>query len=116
MSGTLAPGRLMSCDGVLITPTRSRKTIKLPSIAILEVYMTVQVNIKLDDRLVRDVDWLVDEGHVKTKKEAFERGLVLLLRACKASDLERRIERIREDTEKMPSVTQAVVTSHEEES
>jgi len=78
--------------------------------------MTVQVNLKLDESLVGQVDWLLEKGHVKTRKEAFERGLLLLLRTCKVAELEERIERVREGTENMPSVTEAVVDSHEEES
>jgi len=77
--------------------------------------MTIQINVKLDDHLVKEVEALVENGHVRTKKEAFERGLGLLIRACRASEIEKRIEIIRQGTENMPSLTQAVVESHEEE-
>ncbi len=78
--------------------------------------MTVQVNLKLDESLVKEVDWLLENGHVKTRKEAFERGLLLFLRTCKIPELEERIDRIREGTDNLQSVTEAVVDSHEEES
>jgi Arc/MetJ-type ribon-helix-helix transcriptional regulator len=77
--------------------------------------MMVQVNVKLDDRLVEEVEALVENGHVRTKKEAIERGLGLLIRSYKASEIENRIDKVRQDTEKMPSVTRALVKSHEEE-
>jgi Arc/MetJ family transcription regulator len=81
----------------------------------VEVALVVQVNVKLDERLVREVEKLVEAGHVKTKKEAFERALKLLIRSHKAAELEERIDRLREGTEAMPSVTEAVIESHEEE-
>jgi len=76
--------------------------------------LLVQVNVKLDERLLREVEKLVESGYVKTKKEAFETALRLLIRSHKASELAARIDRIREGTETMPSVTEAVVESHEE--
>jgi len=75
----------------------------------------VQVNVKLDERLVREVEKLVEEGHVKTKKEAFELALQLLIRSHKAAKLEERIDRVRKGTEAIPSITEAVIESHEEE-
>ncbi len=77
--------------------------------------MVVQVNVKLDRSLLDEVEELVRKGYVKTKKEAFEKGLLLLIKMYKASELERRIDTIREGTEGMPSVTQAVMETHEEE-
>jgi len=77
--------------------------------------LVVQVNVKLDEKLLREVEKLVEEGHVKTKKEAFERGLQLLMKSYKARELAERIDRVREGTEAMPSVTEAVIESHEEE-
>lgn len=77
--------------------------------------MVVQVNVKLDEKLVREIEKLVEEGYVKTKKEAFERALRLLIKSRKALELAERINKVREGTETMPSVTEALVKSHEEE-
>jgi len=77
--------------------------------------LVVQVNVKLDERLLREVEKLVEKGHVKTKKEAFERALQLLIKSHKALELAGRIDKVREGTEAMPSVTEAVIESHEEE-
>lgn len=77
--------------------------------------MTVQVNVKLDEKILREVEKLIEKGKVKTKKEAFEKALLLLLRSYKASELAERIDKIREGTELMRSVTEAVIESHEEE-
>lgn len=78
--------------------------------------MTIQVNVKLDERLLKEVERLVKEGRVKTKKEAFERALQLLVKSYKAGELTRRVDEIRDGTEKFPSVTALAVESHEEES
>ncbi len=77
--------------------------------------MKVQVNVKLDEKILREVEKLIEKGRVKTKKEAFEKALLLLLRSYKASELAERIDKIREGTELMRSVTEAVIESHEEE-
>ncbi|MEM3045013.1 MAG: type II toxin-antitoxin system VapB family antitoxin [Candidatus Bathyarchaeia archaeon] len=74
-----------------------------------------QVNVKLDEKLLREVERLIEEGYVKTKKEAFEKALKLLIKSHKASELEERIDRVREGTEGMPSVTEAVMELHGEE-
>jgi len=81
----------------------------------LGVDLVVQVNVKLDEKLVREIERLVEEGYVKTKKEAFERALRLLIKSRKALELAERINKVREGTETMPSVTEALVKSHEEE-
>ncbi|MEM2122148.1 MAG: type II toxin-antitoxin system VapB family antitoxin [Candidatus Bathyarchaeia archaeon] len=74
-----------------------------------------QVNVKLDEKLLRELERLVEEGYVRTKKEAFEKALKLLIKSHKALELEERIDRVREGTEGMPSVTEAVIELHEEE-
>lgn len=78
--------------------------------------MAVQVNVKLDEKLLREVEKMVKEGHMKTKKEAFELALLLLVKSYKAKELAKRIDKVREGTEKLPSVSEAAVESHEEES
>ena len=73
------------------------------------------VNVKLDEKLFREVERLVEKGRVRTKKEAFEKALLLLIRSEKAVELAERIDRVREGTESMGGVTEAVVETHEEE-
>jgi len=77
--------------------------------------LTVQVNVRLDEKILKEVERLIEQGIVKTKKEAFEKALLLLLKSYKASELAERINRIREGTERMRSVTEAAIESHEEE-
>jgi len=51
----------------------------------------------------------------KSKINAFIQALKLHTRQQKAEHWRKILEEIREDTEKLPSVTEAVTTSHEEE-
>ncbi|AJB41809.1 hypothetical protein TCARB_0757 [Thermofilum adornatum 1505] len=75
----------------------------------------IQVNLKLDEKIVHEVERLIEEGYFKTKTEAFTEALKLLIRQYKVDQLKKILEEIREGTEKLPSVTEAVVALHEEE-
>ena len=77
--------------------------------------MVVQVNVKLDEKILREVEALISRGYVSTKKEAFEKALKLLIKSYKGLEIAKRIDKIREGTEKLPSITEAVISSHEEE-
>ncbi len=73
------------------------------------------MNLKLDEDLVREVEKLVEQGYFSSKTEAFTYALKFLIRHYRAEELRRRIDEIREGTEELPSVTMAVVGTHEEE-
>ncbi len=75
----------------------------------------MQVNLKLDEEVVREVERLVEQGFFSTKTEAFMKAIQLLLRTYKAVELIKRFDEVREGTEEMPSLTEAVIESHEEE-
>jgi metal-responsive CopG/Arc/MetJ family transcriptional regulator len=77
--------------------------------------LTVQVNVKLDEKILKEVEKLIERGYVKTKREAFEKALILLLKSYKASEIAEKMDRVREGTELMRSLTEAVIESHEEE-
>ena len=77
--------------------------------------MVVQVNVKLDEKILKEIEELLKKKYVKTKKEAFEKVLLLLIRHYKASEITEKINIIREGTEELPSVTKAIIESHEEE-
>ncbi len=77
--------------------------------------MVVRVNIKLDEKILKEIEELLKKKYVKTKKEAFEKALLLLIRHYKASEIAEKINMIREGTEELPSVTKAIIESHKEE-
>ncbi|MBS7651046.1 MAG: ribbon-helix-helix domain-containing protein [Candidatus Bathyarchaeia archaeon] len=75
----------------------------------------IQVNVKLEEDLLREVEYLVESGLYSSKTEAFIEALKLLLRVQKGKMILQRIEKIREGTEAYPSVGQALAEMHEEE-
>ena len=77
--------------------------------------MEVQVNVKLDEKLVEELDKMVESGFVSTKKEAFERAIRELVREYRAGEFKERIDRVRKGTAGFGGVTRAVVAGHEEE-
>ncbi|MEM1574309.1 MAG: hypothetical protein QW682_00015 [Nitrososphaerota archaeon] len=77
--------------------------------------MVVQVNVKLDEKILKELEELLKKKYVKTKREAFEKALLLLIRSYKASEIIEKMNTIRESTEEKPSVTKALIESHEEE-
>jgi len=81
----------------------------------VDIMGRVQVNLKLEEGLVREVERLIKQGYFSSKTEAFTKALQLLIRKYKEDELRRRIESIREGTENLPSVTEAVIEAHEEE-
>ncbi len=78
-------------------------------------YMEVQVNVKLDEKLVKELDKMVESGFVGTKKEAFERAIGELVKEYRAEEFKARINKIRSGTRSFRSVTEEVVSGHEEE-
>ncbi len=75
----------------------------------------IQVNLKIEATLVREVEKLVEQGYFRNKTEAFMEALRLLVRSYKAKELMEQIDSIREGTEGLPSVTKIIAEIHEEE-
>jgi Arc/MetJ-type ribon-helix-helix transcriptional regulator len=75
----------------------------------------VKVNLKLDEGIVKEVERLVEQGYFSNKTEAFMKALQLLLRVHENEEVVKRFNCVREETENMPSLTKAVIESHEEE-
>jgi len=74
-----------------------------------------QVNVKLEENLLRAVEGMVEGGRYRSKTEAFTEALKLLLKANKGKTIVQRMEKIREGTEAYPSASQSVVEAHEED-
>ncbi|MCI4409645.1 MAG: hypothetical protein JHC26_11190 [Thermofilum sp.] len=66
-------------------------------------------------KIIQGVKKQREKWSFKSKINAFIETLKLSPRQQKAEHLRKILEEIREDTEKLPSVTEAVTTSHEEE-
>jgi len=74
-----------------------------------------QVNVKLEEKLLKEVEGLVESGLYASKTEAFAEALKLLLKAKKGRAIVQRMEKTREGTEAYPSASQALVEAHEQE-
>ncbi|MDK2464401.1 MAG: ribbon-helix-helix domain-containing protein [Candidatus Korarchaeota archaeon] len=77
--------------------------------------MSVQMNVRVDEELSREVDELVRRGLFKTKREVVEEALRLLIARLKAQEIRRSIDEVREGTEELPSATEALLESRAEE-
>jgi len=75
----------------------------------------MQVNVKLEESLLKEVEGLVESGLYASKTEAFAEALKLLLKAKKGKAILQRIEMIREGTEAYPSASKALAEAHEKE-
>jgi len=73
------------------------------------------MNVRVDGELSREVDELVRRGVFKTKREAVEKALRLLIARVKAEEIRRAIDEVREGTEGLPSAAEALLESRAEE-
>ena len=74
-----------------------------------------QVNVRLQKKLVVEIDDLIKSGHFSSKTEAFSEAIKLLIKTYKGEILVKKIDSVREGTESYRSPTEAVVSSHKEE-
>jgi len=70
---------------------------------------------KAGQKIIQGVKKQRKKWSFKSKINAFIEALELSRRQQKVEHLRKILEEIREDAEKLPSVTEAVTTSHEEE-
>ena len=73
------------------------------------------LTIKATPVMLKELEYAVTAGQYKNKSEAIFEAVNLLVRKHKLKKIRERIMRSREGTESMPSLTEAVVNSHEEE-
>lgn len=74
-----------------------------------------QVNVRLEKELNDEVNSLVKNGYFSSKTEVFTEALKLLIRSRTGELLASKIDHIREGTESYPSLSESVVSAHEEE-
>ena len=74
-----------------------------------------QVNVRLDEGLMEEVEALVEGGRYATKTEAFTEALRLLLRVHRGEELASRMDALREGTGGLPSLSGSLDASRGEE-
>ena len=76
---------------------------------------TIQVNINTTPFIVEELDRMIDENIFSSKSEAINEAIHLLIKKYRLSKIEKKIDSVRMDTENFRSVTEAVLSSREEE-
>jgi Arc/MetJ-type ribon-helix-helix transcriptional regulator len=76
---------------------------------------STQMKVKTSEFLVEELDRIVRKGYFRSRSEAVNEAIRLLIRRYKLERLGAKMEGIREGTENLPSATEAIVKSHEEE-
>ena len=76
---------------------------------------SVQVNIRTTKFLVNELDRIVDEGYFRSRSEAMNEGIRLLIRRYKLAKLESKLLKAKKNTRDLPSVTDALIRAREEE-
>ncbi len=74
----------------------------------------VQVNLRIEKDLIEKVDMLVRQGFFKNRTEAFLVALNRLIKDCLKEFLRKKLDKIRQGTEKYPSPTDVIIKMHEE--
>ena len=75
----------------------------------------IQVNINTTPFIIDELDHMVDEKIFPSKNDAINEAFHLLIRKYRLSKIEKKIDSVRMDTENFRSVTEAVLSSREEE-
>lgn len=75
----------------------------------------VQVNLRIEKDLIEKIDLLVKHGFFKNRTEVFLVALNRLIKDYLKEFLRQKLDKIREGTNKYPSLTNTVVKMHEEE-
>jgi Arc/MetJ-type ribon-helix-helix transcriptional regulator len=75
----------------------------------------VQLNVRIDKELAEEIDEMVMSGRFQTKAEALTEAIRLLIRTYRGEKLAVRMNRVREGTIGLPSLTDALVEARKEE-
>jgi len=76
---------------------------------------TILVNINTTPFIVEELDRMIGENIFSSKSEAINEAIHLLIKKYRLSKIEKKIDSVRMDTENFRSVTEAVLSSREEE-
>ena len=77
--------------------------------------MSTQLNVRTTPVLVHELDKVVMEGYFRNRTEAVNEALRLLVRRYQMMRLDGKMQKLREKNRGLPSLTEAVIRSHEEE-
>ena len=76
---------------------------------------SVQVNIRTTKFLVNELDKIVEEGYFRSRSEAMNEGIRLILKRYNLAKLESKLIKAKKLSKDLPSVTDALIKSREDE-
>jgi Arc/MetJ-type ribon-helix-helix transcriptional regulator len=76
---------------------------------------SVQVNIRTTKFLVNELDRIVEEGYFRSRSEAMNEGMRLIIRRYRLAKLEAKLLSAKKGSKDLPSVTEALIKAREEE-
>lgn len=76
---------------------------------------SVQVNIRTTPFLANELDHIVQDGYFRSRSEAMNEAIRLLIRRYKLAKLESKLASARDGTGNLPSVTEALLEARKEE-
>jgi Arc/MetJ-type ribon-helix-helix transcriptional regulator len=76
---------------------------------------SIQVNIRTTEFLVNELDRIVKDGYFRSRSEALNEGIRLIIRRYKLAKLESKLLEAKQGSKDLPSVTDALIRAREEE-
>jgi Arc/MetJ-type ribon-helix-helix transcriptional regulator len=77
--------------------------------------MSVHINVRVSEELIKTVDSAVKQGVYKSRSDAVNEALTMLSRSYQMARLEKRMRALAEKNAGKYSATDAIIRSHEEE-
>ena len=80
------------------------------------IYLSsVQVNIRTTRFLATELDRIVKEGYFRSRSEAMNEAIRILIRKYQVAKLESKLAKVKKGTKNLPSVTKALLEARQEE-
>ena len=76
---------------------------------------SVQLNIRTTRFLATELDRIVKEGFFRSRSEAMNEAIRILIRRYQVAKLESKLAKAKKGTKNLPSVTKALLTARQEE-
>ena len=76
---------------------------------------SVQVNIRTTRFLATELDRIVKEGYFRSRSEAMNEAIRILIRKYQVAKLESKLAKVKKGTKILPSVTKALLEARQEE-
>ena len=76
---------------------------------------SIQVNIRTTRFLATELDRIVNEGYFRSRSEAMNEAIRILIRKYQLAKLESKLAKAKKGTKDLPSITKALLEARQEE-